>query len=233
MAGLGQRFYDEGFETFKPFILIDNKTIIEYVLDSFGSNATFVIITRTEIFLEYEPIINQLKKKYPLKISLVDFRTIGSAATVLTEIALAENYFEFIVADCDSFFAIDVISKFIKDVKQSKCDAAILSFRSESKDFSYLEVVGNVVTKVAEKNVISEHASTGVYYFSDSRKYLSSAIDYLVTPNNSQSEFYISTLINVMIKKTFQIKFYELNNDEYFCVGTPKQLRNFLEKEKK
>ena len=78
----------------------------------------------------------------------------------------------------------------------NKIDGAILTFTATHPKWSYAKVdKNNNVTKVAEKKVISNNATVGVYYWKHGKdfvKYANQMIDKNIRVNN---EFYVCQFI--------------------------------------
>jgi len=68
MAGQGQRFVDAGYTDPKPFIKVNGKMIIEYIVDMFDkeNDEFYFIISKKHLSPSYREILLQLVKKYTL-----------------------------------------------------------------------------------------------------------------------------------------------------------------------
>ena len=86
------------------------------------------------------------------------------------------------------------------------------------------------IERVAEKDPISNIASTGIYYYnkgSDFVKYAEQMIEKNIRTNN---EFYVCPVFNEAIgdSKRFRVK----NIDKMWGIGTPEDLKLFVENPK-
>jgi len=136
-----------------------------------------------------------------------------------------------IVMDCDlefrslNFVAIikEILSKTIEEVD----GGALVSFQSNMSKYSYAQIdENNKVLRTAEKEVISNHALGGAYFFSKAEGFLSAAYHLLNEVNFCKSEFYVSLLYNYLLQKGETVQLAEM--EEYYSYGTPEELGRYL-----
>ena len=104
---------------------------------------------------------------------------------------------------------------------------ALVSFESDSPKYSYAEIdENNVVIRTAEKEVISNHALCGAYFFSSGRRFKEVAHQLMNEQNFAKSEYYVSLLYNYLIAAGEKI--YLAPMEEYYSYGTPEELKRYL-----
>jgi len=83
MAGLGNRFLERGFTTPKHLITIENKTLIEYAIETLNIDGNYIFIIRNTGKPEENDYLKYiLKKNKPLcKIIEIDYVTEGPASS--------------------------------------------------------------------------------------------------------------------------------------------------------
>ncbi len=228
MAGAGKRFADAGYTFPKPLIEINNKPMIQWVVDCLNINANFIFLILKEHQEKYN-IGSVLKILKPnCKIIEIDQLTEGAACTTL----LAEKYINndnpLIIANSDQFIKWNS-SSVMYNITTKKFDGAILTFKSIHPKWSYVKANENdIVSEVAEKKVISDRATVGVYYWkhgSDYVKYAKEMINHNIRVNN---EFYVCPVYNQALKDNKIIK--AINVDEMIGLGTPEDLNIFIKK---
>ena len=105
---------------------------------------------------------------------------------------------------------------------------AILTFESTNPKWSYAKVNElNLVVEVAEKKVISNLATVGIYYWkhgSDYVKYAKQMIEKNIRVNN---EFYVCPVYNQAIEDEKKIIIF--NADKMWGLGIPEDLEFYLE----
>ena len=181
MAGRGKRFAEAGYTLPKPLIDICGRSMIQWAVSSFTPDASY-------IFLVLKEQAKALKKLLMGKIIEVDKITEGAACTVLLAEDLIDNNEELLLSTCDIFlqFAWD---DFINSAR--KYDGCLITFNSTNPHHSYAKVVKDRVVQVAEKIVISDHGSAGVYYFKHGKDFVWAAKEMIRKNIRTNNEFYI------------------------------------------
>ena len=198
MAGAGSRFQQAGYSKPKPLIEINNKPMIQCVIDSLKLEGNYIFIVQKEHQVKYN--INSLDDLKPnCKIIELDKITEGAACTTLLAKKLINNNNPLIIANSDQYIEWDSI-KSMYNFNSKKIDGSILTFEAIHPKWSYAKVdKNNLVTEVAEKKVISKNATVGVYYWkkgSDYVKYADQMIKKNIRVNN---EFYVCPVFNEAI----------------------------------
>ena len=145
---------------------------------------------------------------------------------------LAKKYIDndnpLIIANSDQYIEWNPSETMYKFTSQ-KIDGGILTFNSIHPKWSYAKVDqdNQKVIEVAEKDVISNNATVGVYYWkkgSDFVKYTNQMISNNIRVNN---EFYVCPVFNQAIKDEKIIKISKV--DSMWGLGTPEDLKNFAD----
>ena len=226
MAGAGSRFQKAGYIFPKPLIEINNKPMIQCVIDSLNLEGNFIFIVQKEHQEKYN--INSVLKilKPNCKIIELDEITEGAACTTLLAKKYIDNNNPLIIANSDQYIKWDSI-KSMYNFNSKKIDGSILTFEAIHPKWSYAKVDNNnLVTEVAEKKVISKNATVGVYFWkkgSDYVKYAQQMIKKNIRVNN---EFYVCPVFNEAIQDKKKIIIDQV--DEMHGLGTPDDLNNFL-----
>lgn len=229
MAGAGSRFSIAGYNVPKPFIEFENKMMIEHVLASFsGIDAKFILVLQEKFLTEQENQLNILKSKYTLDFVTVPKLTMGAAITALAAHKKINPKYDIIFADSDNIFNNNDIVNFISEVRSQNLAGALLTINSDKECYSYAKVDKNgLLIETKEKEVISNHAITGVYYFKNLDDFKDATIDLVVESDLSKGEFYMSNVFNHLKKFNNKIGVFDI--EKFDCVGTPDQLRQYIE----
>ena len=109
------------------------------------------------------------------------------------------------------------------NMSESKVDGGILTFKATHPKWSYAKSGDDgFVTEVAEKQVISEDATVGVYYWSKGSDYVKYAEDMIQKDIRVNNEFYVCPVFNQAIEDKKKIKVYDV--EEMWGLGTPEDL---------
>ena len=230
MAGAGSRFQQAGYTFPKPLIDVNGKPMIQLVVENMGIDANFIFVVQKEHRQQYnlDSMLNLIAPK--CKIVEVDGITEGAACTTLLAKEYIDNDNPLILANSDQYLDWNS-SEFLYKMHEQDCDGGIVTFTATHPKWSFAKIdeFGNV-TEVAEKNPISDIASTGIYYWakgSDYVKYTEQMIEKDIRVNN---EFYVCPVFNEAIKDNKIIKTFEI--EKMWGLGTPEDLHYYLENNK-
>ncbi len=235
MAGEGSRFLKAGINTPKPLILAKEKPFFLRAissLDNIEAPRKYSFIVRKEHSNTYE-IDKKMLEYFPeANIISVEKTTRGAVETCM----LAEEFIEqndgVLVLDCDLEFKSTQFDKMVEESLAKPVHeingGALVSFRSNNPRYSYaLTNNQNVVIKTAEKEVISENALAGAYFFSKAESFLWAAKQLLAKNLIDKPEFYVSLLYNALIQKGETVNL--SHTDRYHSFGTPEELKSYTE----
>lgn len=228
MAGQGQRFVTSNFSLPKPLIKIGATAMYRYVLGCLPLHmaSQLIFLVRPHNYLD--ELIADIKTHYSLynyKIIILERDTQGQAETVLKGMSAIDPSKPTLIHNCDTYVYSHVPWE---NILQNKIDGAMVLFQANDPKWSYAKLDNNKsqILDVREKEVISSYASTGTYFFKDSRELLTNIqalIDLKMKENN---EYYLSGVYRLMIKK--QKNIIPLFVDKILCFGTPEDLVNSL-----
>ena len=234
MAGEGNRFLKEGWTTPKPLIELRGIPLFKRAIKSVtieDAPMKYSFIVRQEHIDKYG-IDRQIKSIIPeANIFSVLKTTRGAVETcLLAESAIGEED-SIVVMDCDlEFKSLVYISK-IREILETPIEfvngGMLVSFDSTEPRYSFAEVdhTGRVI-RTAEKEVISNHALCGAYFFSSSKGFLDAAHRLLNEPVFTKPEFYVSLLYNYLLEKGELVRLAKM--EEYYSYGTPEELKLYL-----
>jgi dTDP-glucose pyrophosphorylase len=238
MAGLGNRFMVAGYNDPKPLIKIGypgiEQPMISWVVNNMNiSGAQFIFIVRKEHLDNSDWNIKNLLETYApgCKIVVTDKVTEGPACSVLLafEVGVLDTNKPLLIANSDQYLEWDP-NAFL--YQSQGCDGSISVFKQPDKNdkkWSYVALNDyGYVECVKEKEVISDLASTGIYYWSragDFYKYANAMISDNEKVNN---EFYVAPVYNRAILDGKKIKSIKCN--KMWGLGVPKDLEEFKSK---
>ena len=231
MAGEGSRFVNEGWSTPKPLIEINGKPMFLKAIESIKTDTKikYSFIVRQNHIETYK-IDEQIKQHLPeANVFSVSKTTRGAVETCLVAESVIEDDDAVIVMDCDLEFKsknfIDNINALL-NVSHTKCGGALLSFDSDLPKYSYavLDTFGFVV-RTAEKEVISNHALCGAYFFTSGKRFKEVAHQLLNEPEFKKPEYYVSLLYNYLLSADEYVQLTKV--DEYYSYGTPEELKQY------
>lgn len=225
MAGEGKRFKQAGYQLPKPLIEINNKPMIQHVVENLAIEAHYVFIVQKEHYDNYclKYILNLIAPKCDLIV--INGMTEGAACTTLLAEKLINNDKRLILANSDQLIEWDS-SHFMYSMVNSNADGAITTFKSIDPKWSFVKVHDKYITKVAEKQVISDIANTGVYYWRKGKDYIKYTKQMISKNIRTNGEFYTAPVYNEAIENDKKIVNYPIK--KMYGLGTPEDLENYL-----
>lgn len=227
MAGAAKRFIRAGIETPKPLLPLHGKPAFEWaarsILEACPVEQLIFVILRHHIESHHiDKIINKIFPDADIKI--LEEVLEGPVFTCEAGIGLIKNDLPVIFNDCDQVFVATGLAEFLKKL-QEEIAGALLHFRSSSPAFSYASYNqrGDLLRTV-EKEVISDKAICGAYYFKS--KHLFHHYVGRYKSHCPYDELYMSGVYNEMVKAGECIRGFDL--DCHIPFGTPEEYREAM-----
>ena len=255
MSGLGQRFVNEGYVTPKPLILVDNKPIIEHVINLFPNenNISFICNNQHIKDTNMRTVLQSICPQGKIYTVPVEGRQ-GPVHAVSLIFDNINNDEEVIVSYCD-YGTWWNYNAFLKDTRNRQAEGAIVCYKGfhphmlGSDNYAFLQETSKNsrwMDKIQEKkpftnNKMNEWASNGTYYFKSGyimKKYFQKLMDLQMKVKN---EYYVSMVYNLLIKDNLKVNIFEI--EHMLQWGTPYDLeiynnwsnyfKNIITKQKK
>ena len=223
MAGHGSRFSKEGYDFPKPMIKIYKHPFFYWStrsIEKFVEIETIDFVVLQEHVKKYQ-IDKEILKYFPkAKICILEEVTQGAVITCMKGIEQIDDDLPVLFNDCDHLFKSDVFNQFCAKGIDENIDGILLTFVSDEAKYSFVgkDEKGNVTCTV-EKEVISEEAICGCYYFRNKSVFMDAAEEYLEKCN--YSEYFMSGVYNVLLEKNYHIK--SMKTDFHVPFGVPEE----------
>ena len=237
MAGLGQRFTQEGYKLPKPIIEIDKCPMVLLATKSLPAGKKYTFIVRDEFINNYN-ISKILKDNFPeVQIFSTPTVTEGQASTALLAKSSINNDTALLIGACDNSLVLNH-ERFKKlTSNSSKVDALIFTFRKNPavnrnpKMYGWVRIDSNqkainVSVKVPISSTpINDHAIVGTFWFRKGKYFVENTEEMIKANDRINNEFYIDNCMNYLIKNGLNVYVFEI--DKYICWGTPNDLKTY------
>lgn len=227
MAGRGSRFAGHAAALPKPLIPVAGRPMFTWALRSLDGLAyrrvVFVVLAEHEAQFGISSLARQAAGDRA-EVVLLDDVTEGQLCSVLAARAFFEPDEAVLVASADTY----IRSNLAHDI--ARCDAAchglisVADLPGDRWSFARTDESGAVV-EVAEKVRISHHASTGLYYFADSRRFVTIADAMIARQEKTRGEYYVIPVYQKYIDQGLRIGLSEAQ--AMWDMGTPEALAAF------
>lgn len=226
MAGRGSRFATAGYDKPKPFIDLNGSPMISWVVANLNVPGRYIMLARNE---HMDMLSDVFDGRYITAVPVNEI-TDGAARTVLLAEHLIDSSKELLIANSDQLVLDkDAVLKFVSYCRDADADGGIMTFKNDHPKWSYASVRNDgTVERVAEKEVISEHATCGIYYFRRGSDFVWAAKQMIEKNIRTNNEFYLCPVYNELIASGSKIIVYHV--EELIGLGTPE---DFIEAQKK
>ena len=234
LCGKGLRF-TKSYQTIKPLIKVHNKEIIMHLLDNlfYDNNENdlnvFIIINKNTNNHGMQQIVHNKYKSVNF-IDIID-ETGGAAETVYKGLNIIREQIlnnPILIMDGDSFYTFDLLNK----IKENLSNNMVAYFFDNNKlaQYSYIELDNNnKILKIREKEKISDNANSGIYYFINGSQFLQYANTIITNKIMFKNEYYISTVIDVMITDGHLFNGMKIENKFFKSLGTPELVKKYID----
>ena len=235
MAGTGNRFVQAGYQEPKPLISVSGKRIIEYILDMFDEKDEIVFICNTEHLNNTNIKKVLLSLRTDAKVLEIQNHKKGPIYTIMPFIDLVDDAEPVMVCYCDNPFLWNR-KEFEAHLDNNNLDGCILTHTGmhphtlNSTKMAFLKTEGNLMLEIKEKECytddpMSEHASTGAYYFRTGQIMKDCFKNSISKDINYNGEYYVTLAYNSLVEQGYRIGFFDTEFVTVF--GTPAEVETF------
>lgn len=229
MAGAGKDFEAQGHAYPKYLLEIQNKPIIQRVVDSLKNLGNKIICIIRKEDQERYYLGDMMKILCPeVKVIMVENLTKGAVCTALFAIEDINNDEELLVINGDQLIKSNINSA-IADFRNRKLDGGILTFKSVHPRWSFVALDShNLVVETSEKRPISNNATAGCFYYAKGSDFVKSCFAVIDKDANTNGFYYISATYNEMILNQKKIGIYEIPQKDYISFANYQMYENYL-----
>jgi len=227
MAGWGSRFAKHGVATPKPLIPVAGHPMIAWALKSLAdveySQIIFVALAEHEASYRVSGLLRDLAGPQA-EVILLDDVTEGQLSTVLAVREIINNDEDLLIASSDTY-VVSELGNHITN-RSSECHGiiSVAHIPGNRWSFARTDETGRVV-EVAEKVRISDHISTGLYYFANGREFVAVADEMIRNGEKTRGEYYVIPVYQRYIQRGWRVDISIAR--EMWDMGTPEALAAF------
>lgn len=218
MAGKANRFNpDDTKMVIKPLINVRGEALYQWALRSLPLKLfTYKLIIYQKIHQELE---KSLKKETEFSLMPLNGFTKGPGQTLFHALSYLGTA-PVVVCDCDVHFKSKDFEQFLQS-PDPEVECGVLTFKSNSPSYSYVQQESGRVIEIVEKKVISSDAVCGAYYFHSGnslKKILQEEMEL-----RGEEEIFMSDLIKNLLKKKRLCRAFPC--DKHVSLGTPEEIK--------
>lgn len=232
MAGLGSRFSKEGYTTPKPLLPVGQYRMFELVVANVCSPLLneICIVAPLSFDLRQDCAALSLRLGKPVHLVEIDHVTEGPSATALLGLKTLDRELPLLIANSDQYLDFNP-ANWIESFVNSDSAGSILCMQDNDPKWSFarLDSEGKVA-EVAEKRVVSNLATCGVYFFRSGALFEAAASRQMDKDARVNGEFYVGPTYNELITDGAVVEAYDLGpiSDVMFGLGVPLDYERFM-----
>lgn len=232
MAGAGSRFAKAGYVDPKPLIKIHGIPMIRVVIENLRPKCEhrFIFIVQREHAGRYE-LQEKLARWAPGSVVIeLDGITDGAACTVLAAKEYICNSSPLMIANSDQYVDCD-INDYLAKIDNEELDGLIMTMSADDPKWSYVELdASGSVSRVVEKEVISDEGTVGIYNFRHGAEFVNAAEAMISNNERVNGEFYVAPVYGRIIADTKKIGIFNIGSEAngMYGLGIPADLDIFL-----
>ena len=231
MAGEGSRFAAAGFLQPKPLILVDGVPMIELVVGNVAPRREhrFIFICQAA-HVQAFGLRDFLGGIAPgCFVVELNGTTEGAACSVLAARELIDGDDPLVIANSDQYVDGGA-DEFIEEWLATDFDGFIMTMFSRDPKWSFAALGDDgLVTRVAEKEPISDQATVGIYAFRRGADFIAGAESMIAKNRRVKGEFYVCPIYNELIESGRRIGIHNIGpvGTRMHGLGTPEDLAVF------
>jgi hypothetical protein len=225
MLGRSSRFFNAGYSVPKYKLPLGSagEIVFDHVLGSFWryfDTDLFILLCRADAN-DRAFLIERMRALGVRRFQVIEHAgdTGGQAETVELSLMEASEDEELFIFNIDT-----VLYNFEKDSKRGDVAGYLEVFIGEGSHWSFVEASSHrpsFVSRVVEKERISELCSNGLYYFTNVRAFASALKSYRLKHSGVKGEFYVAPLYNELIECGMSVTYKLVPVSEIGFCGVP------------
>lgn len=232
MAGAGSRFANSGYSNPKPLIPIHGVPMIKLVIGNLRPSKPhrFIFICQNSHIHEYG-LMQIFDDWAPGSVTIgVSGLTEGAACTVLAAKRYIDSNDELMIANSDQYVDVE-IDTYLAQLALRGSDGIIMTMEANDPKWSFVGFdESGLVSRVVEKEVISNEATVGIYNFLRGSDFVAAAESMIEDDERVKGEFYVAPVYNRLIERGGKVSVYNIGKDRVgmYGLGIPSDLEDFL-----
>ena len=164
-------------------------------------------------FLEFSELI--------LPTSLVEIKNKTKGALATSGLCLDElNDESPVVIQSVDGLCFGLMEDFVKKMQSENADGGVIVFPSHNPTYSYVRVSGNTPIEFAEKQLVGDLATAGVFYFRSKELLVDSILWAILFQIRFMDKYYLSSAMNKLIFEGENVSLFKISEDSYFRFAT-------------
>jgi len=227
MAGRGSRFTKTNEYMPKPLISIAGRPMVSWAFESLiGFPSSQIFFIALEEHEDQYGVTKTLKEIAGLdtEVLLIPDVTDGQLCTILAARDIINSDEDVLVASSDTYIRSNLINDILNKPQDCHGIISVADLPGDRWSFARTDD-SNQVVEVAEKIRISDHASTGLYYFSSGKELVLIGEEIIQNGEKTRGEYYVIPIYQKFIERGWRVSISIA--EDMWDMGTPEALDVF------
>lgn len=228
IAGRGSRFAVTGVTTPKPLIQIRGEPMVAWALKSLDdidpARVIFIALKEHDDQFGIAGVLKELVPYCEVVLCRADEGQQGQLSAVLLARPWIDDDQGVLIGNADTLIKSDLGPAIHACPAECRGIISVFDLPGDRWSFARTDESGRVV-EVAEKVRISNHASTGYYYFASGREMVEIANAMIASKERTKGEYYVMPAYQHLINQGLRIDIQVA--EAMWDLGTPESLANF------
>jgi hypothetical protein len=153
--------------------------------------------------------------------SLVEIknRTKGALATSGMCLDKLNDELPIVIQSVDGL-CFNLMKDFVQEMQNENADGGVIVFHSDNPTYSYVRVSGNTPIEFAEKQLIGDLATAGIFYFRSKELLIDSILWAILFQIRFMDKYYLSSAMNKLVFEGKKVSLFKISEDSYFRFAT-------------
>ena len=201
-----------------------NSSLISVAIEKFSLKNGRLIIACSERNSEFvRSEVKRIKDQGSYEILSIRHQTQGALATLAWTLGNIPDGVPIVVAPSDALI-LNGVDSFLNEMARNDSDAGIIVFTSSDPKYSYVRSINGVVVEIAEKEVISDKATAGVFFFKNSKIMLQCIEWAFLNKVTTNGQYFVAPSINYLIANRMNVSTFEIEQSDYLRFRTRREL---------
>lgn len=231
LCGQGSRFRNAGYTVPKYLIAYHGAPMIYHAVETVKIPGKKYFVVREDHLQQYK-FLEKMLLGLGDEIIVCKKETEGAAQSLLLAKDALDHSQPFLSINCDQYLRWNPW-RFRDLLTANPNTSYILTYKETSPKCSYIRKDSTEkVVEVREKKVISDDATIGVYHWAKTSDFVQDAEQMIADGHKENGEYYVAPVYNYSIARGLIVDNFEVSKKEFWPVGTPDDLRVFLNNNK-
>jgi Nucleotidyl transferase len=200
------------------FLVENSYTLLDVALETYSGTSQILVMSERH----RADVRHKIKNRETLAIKFLNHPTHGALTSLGMAVDIIPSHMPVVVCPVDGIVTVSITDAIDEMIGQESA-ASILTFANEDPKYSYVRTENGQAIEIAEKRVISKHATTGVFIFKNKEIILSCLKWALINNVQTEGKYYVAPALNYLVSNRMKISLFDISAQQYFRFSNPEE----------